>query len=136
MAVTFVLLGAYVLIESLASLGFFDAMGISGTIPYLGRDDPGVSLPGIGIAAASLIVMPVLALKKARTGREIGSGALVADSKETMVCAFLSAALLAGLLLNALFGWWWADPVAGLVIVGFLFKEGMEQWKEAGEEGA
>ena len=77
--------------------------------------------------------MPVLAHLKKKTGKEIGSKALVADAKETLVCAWLSLALLLGLVLNVLFGWWWADPFAGLIIVGFLFKEGDEQWREAGE---
>jgi divalent metal cation (Fe/Co/Zn/Cd) transporter len=133
-AVTFIILGLYVLIESLTSLGIFDLIGISDTIPYLGQNEPGVSIPGIFIAVASLIIMPVLAILKRKTGKEIGSKALVADAKETFVCAWLSVALLLGLLLNALFGWWWADPVAGLIIVGFLFKEGVEQWREAGED--
>lgn len=133
-AVTFVVLGLYVLVESLISLGFFDMIGVSGLIPYLQQEEPGVSIPGMIIATTSLIVMPVLAYLKKKTGKDIGSKALVADAKETLVCAWLSVALLLGLALNALFGWWWADPVAGLIIVGFLFKEGVEQWMEAGEE--
>jgi divalent metal cation (Fe/Co/Zn/Cd) transporter len=133
-AVTFIVLGSYVLVESLISLGFFDMIGVSNLIPYLQQEEPGVSIPGMIIATASLIVMPVLAYLKKKTGKEIGSKALVADAKETLVCAWLSVALLLGLALNALFGWWWADPAAGLIIVGFLFKEGVEQWMEAGEE--
>jgi cation diffusion facilitator family transporter len=133
-AVTFILLGLYVLLESLISLGFFDMVRLSEAIPYLAQEEPGASLPGIIIAVASLIVMPVLAYLKKKTGKEIGSKALVADAKETLVCAWLSVALLGGLSLNALFGWWWADPVAGLIIVAFLFKEGVEQWREAGED--
>jgi cation diffusion facilitator family transporter len=133
-AVTFILLGLYVLLESLISLGFFDPIGASKNIGYLQQEEPGVSLPGMIIAITSLIVMPVLAYFKKKTGKEIGSKALIADAKETLVCAWLSVALLGGLVLNALLGWWWADPVAGLIIVGFLFKEGVEQWREAGEE--
>jgi divalent metal cation (Fe/Co/Zn/Cd) transporter len=133
-AVTFIVLGSYVLVESLISLGFFDMIGVSNLIPYLQQEEPGVSIPGMIIATASLIVMPVLTYLKKKTGKEIGSKALVADAKETLVCAWLSVALLLGLALNALFGWWWADPAAGLIIVGFLFKEGVEQWMEAGEE--
>lgn len=133
-AVTFIVLGLYVLLESLISLGFFDLIGLSDSISYLQQEEPGVSIPGIIIAIASLIVMPVLAYQKKKTGKEIGSKALVADARETLVCAWLSVALLIGLVLNALFGWWWADPIAGLIIVGFLFKEGIEQWREAGED--
>jgi divalent metal cation (Fe/Co/Zn/Cd) transporter len=133
-AVTFIVLGLYVLLQSLISLGAFDLIGISSYWGYLGQEDPGTSIPGILIAVASLIVMPALAYLKRRTGLEIGSKALVADAKETLVCAWLSVALLGGLLLNYLFGWWWADPAAGLIIVGFLFKEGLEQWREAGED--
>lgn len=131
-AVTFVILGSYVLVESMTSLGVFDLLGLSKGIPFLEQEEPGVSIPGILIAAASLIVMPLLAFHKKKTGERIGSKALVADSKETLVCAWLSFALLMGLGLNYLFGWWWADPAAGLVIVAFLFKEGVEQWREAG----
>ncbi|MGA1794175.1 MAG: cation diffusion facilitator family transporter [Thermoplasmatota archaeon] len=133
-AVTFIILGLYVLFESLVSLGVPKLLGAPESISILHREEPDVSLPGIAIAVASLIVMPVLAYLKKKTGKEIGSKALVADAKETLVCAWLSVALLGGLLLNALFGWWWADPVAGLFIVAFLFKEGFEQWGEAGED--
>lgn len=119
-AVTFIILALWVLYESATSLYF--------------REEPDASIAGIIIAIASLIVMPFLAFLKKRTGKEIGSKALVADSKETLVCAWLSVALLLGLVLNYLLGWWWADPVTGLIIVGFLVKEGIEQWREAGEE--
>ncbi|MFC1489685.1 cation transporter [Candidatus Latescibacterota bacterium] len=119
-AVTFFTLGAYVLFESAKKL-------------YLGEaNDP--SLPGIIIAVASLIVMPVLAYKKYKIGKKINSKALIADSKETLACSFLSVALLLGLGLNYLFGIWQADPVAGLVIVYFLFSEGKEVWEDAHEE--
>ncbi|MFW3146684.1 MAG: cation diffusion facilitator family transporter [Thermoplasmatota archaeon] len=133
-AVTFLVLGLYVLIESLTSLGVFDLLGLSKGMAFLQQEEPGVSLPGILIATASLIIMPLLAYHKRKTGERIGSKALIADSKETLVCAWLSVALLLGLGLNYLLGWWWADPVAGLVIVAFLFKEGVEQWREAGED--
>ena len=120
-AVTFVgysffILGAYVLYESLERL-------------YLG-EAPEPSLFGIIIAAASIIIMPILGLMKRRTGQEMGSVALVADSKQTFVCAMLSIALLIGLGMNYLFGLWWADPAAALVITAFIFREGIETLKE------
>ena len=82
------------------------------------------------IALVSLIIMPILAWQKYKTGKQIGSMALVADSKETWACAFLSAALLLGLGSNYLFGFWQADPIVGLIIVAFLFREGWESWRE------
>ncbi|MEE8575262.1 MAG: cation transporter [Thermodesulfobacteriota bacterium] len=107
---TFFILAAYLLYESTTKL-------------YFG-EPPEPTLMGIIIAAVSLIVMPVLFLAKRRTGRELGAGSLVADSKQTLACTLLSAALLVGLGLNYLFGLWQADPIAGLVIVAFLVKEG------------
>ena len=118
-SVTFFILAVWILYESLETLYTSEA--------------PKASIPGIVIATASMIIMPVLSFLKVRTGKEIGSKALVADAKETMVCAVLSVALLLGLGLNALFGWWWADPVTGLFIALFLIKEGIEQWREANE---
>lgn len=109
---SFFILGAYVLYESLEKL-------------YL-REPAGPSLPGIAIAVLSLITMPILAWLKYSVAIKLGSRALAADSKETFVCSLLSAALLAGLLLNYLYGIWWADPAAALVIVVFLFIEGRE----------
>ena len=119
-AVTFFVLGIYILFESIKKLVLAEA--------------PDSSVPGMLIAVASLIVMPLLTWQKYRTGREIDSRALVADSKETLACAFLSMALLVGLGANYLFGFWQADPIVGLIIVIFLFREGMEGWKESGEE--
>jgi len=81
-----------------------------------------------------MIVMPVLTWQKYQTGKQINSRALVADSKETLACAFLSVALLLGLGCNYLFGFWQADPIVGLIIVAFLFREGLESWKESHEE--
>ena len=89
---------------------------------------PAESLFGIVIAALSVIAMPLLAGAKRRVGEQLGSRALVADAGETMFCAWLSVILLAGLGLNALFGWWWADPIAALGIVYFAFREGVENW--------
>ena len=73
--------------------------------------------------------MPALSLAERRTGRELGSASAIADSKQTLICAYLSAAVLVGLLLNSLFGWTWADPVAALVVVVFAVKEGIEAWR-------
>ncbi len=90
------------------------------------HERPEESLPGIIIAAASLVVMPLLARAKRRVAAGINSGAMQADSRQTDICAYLSAILLGGLLLNAVFGWWWADPVAGLIMVPIIAKEGIE----------
>jgi len=119
-ALTFFILGTYILFQSVKKLVFAE-------IP-----DP--SLPGIIIAMASIMAMPLLARQKYKTGKQINSKALVADSKETLACAFLSVALLLGLGANYLFGLWRADPIVGLIIVIFLFREGWKGWKETGEE--
>jgi divalent metal cation (Fe/Co/Zn/Cd) transporter len=89
------------------------------------RDRPDESITGIVLAAASLIVMPLLARGKRRVANAISSDALRADSRQTDICAYLSAILLGGLLLNALLGWWWADPVAALIMAPILAKEGV-----------
>jgi divalent metal cation (Fe/Co/Zn/Cd) transporter len=81
------------------------------------------------LAALSLIIMPVLARAKRRVARALSSRALAADSMETLLCAYLSATLLAGLALNGLLGWWWADPVAALLIAAFMIREGIEAWR-------
>lgn len=83
------------------------------------------SRPGIALACASLIVMPLLSRAKRRVGRAMGSSAMHADARQTEFCTYLSAILLGGLVLNALFGWWWADPVAALVMVPIIVKEGI-----------
>jgi len=108
----FVLLAIYVSYDSVKSL--------------IRREVPQESIVGIVLAAASLIVMPLLVKAKRRVARGIKSAALMADSKQTELCTYLSAILLAGLLLNALLGWWWADPVAALVMVPIIVKEGIE----------
>jgi len=113
---TFLVLGAYVLYESLKKLFF--------------QEIPSPSLLGIIIAIISLIVMPGLYLLKYRTGKSLNSRSLMADSKQTLACAWLSLALLVGLGLNYLFGIWQADPIIGLVVVGFLGKEGWETLKQ------
>jgi divalent metal cation (Fe/Co/Zn/Cd) transporter len=92
---------------------------------------PRTSEPGIAVAAAALLVMPVLSTAKSRVGRRIGGviGSLVlADAAETRLCALLSAATLVGIVADATAGWWWADPIAGFVIVYFAIREGREAW--------
>jgi divalent metal cation (Fe/Co/Zn/Cd) transporter len=113
---TFFILAAYILYEALHKL--------------LSREIPAPSLLGIGVACASLMVMPVLFLLKYRLGQSMGSASLMADSKQTLACAVLSAALLVGLLLNYFYGFWQADPVIGLVIAGLLAREGYQALKE------
>lgn len=110
--VSFLLLAGYVAYEATGSL--------------ISREPPEASYVGIGIALLSLIVMPWLARQKRRVAARINSMALQADSRQTSICAYLSAILLGGLLLNALFGWWWADPVAALVMVPIIGHEGIE----------
>jgi len=114
-AVSFFALAAYVSVDAILSL--------------LGLREPEHSPVGITIAALSLAVMPFLSWFERRTGRELGSASAVADSKQTLICTYLSAALLAGLLLNSLLGWAWADSVAALVIAVFAVREGVEAWK-------
>jgi divalent metal cation (Fe/Co/Zn/Cd) transporter len=113
---TFFILGAYVLYESIEKLH--------------AHEIPDPSLLGIIIAIVSIIVMPILFYLKYQTGKSIGSRSLVADSKETLACVFLSGALLVGLGLNYLYGFWQADPIVGLVIVTYLVKEGYSTLKE------
>ena len=110
--VCFIVLALYVSYDSIKSL--------------LRREAPDESLIGIILAAVSLIVMPLLVRAKRRVARSINSSALMADSKQTELCTYLSAILLGGLLLNALLGWWWADPVAALIMVPIITKEGIE----------
>jgi divalent metal cation (Fe/Co/Zn/Cd) transporter len=113
---TFLVLAAYVTVEAVVTL-------ITG-------DHPQPSVPGMVLAAVSLAVMPLLAWAKLRTARGLGSGALEAEAKETLACAYLSFTLLVGLALNAALGWWWADPVAALAMVPWLLKEGLEGVRE------
>jgi divalent metal cation (Fe/Co/Zn/Cd) transporter len=88
------------------------------------------SVPGMVLAAVSLAIMPLLAFGKNRTGHQMGNPTLIADSKETLLCSYLSAVLLAGLVLNATVGWWWANPLAGLGIAYLAVREGLEAWRE------
>lgn len=87
------------------------------------------SVPGIVIAALSLAIMPVLSWLQRRAGRELGSATAVADSKQTLLCTYLSAVLLVGLVLNGVLGWWWADAVAALAIAGIAVREGVNAWR-------
>jgi divalent metal cation (Fe/Co/Zn/Cd) transporter len=98
-------------------------------ITLIHREIPERSIPGILVAAISVIVMPVLAKAKRKLAAAIGSGAMHADSRQTDFCTYLSAILLGGLLLNAVAGWWWADPIAGLVMVPIIAKEGLDGLK-------
>jgi len=88
------------------------------------QEAPDRSIPGIILACCSLAIMPVLSRKKQTVSREIGSNAMAADAKQTLLCSYLSAILLGGLALNATLGWWWADPVAGLVMTPVIAREG------------
>lgn len=92
-------------------------------------DEPESSTIGIVLALVSLVVMPLLASAKRATGRRLGSATVVADSQQTWLCTSLSAVLLVGLLLNAAIGWWWADPLAALVIAALAIREGREAWR-------
>jgi divalent metal cation (Fe/Co/Zn/Cd) transporter len=93
------------------------------------HQEPESSTAGIVLAIASLVVMPVLAWLKRRNGRRLGSTSVVADSSQTLLCTYLSAVLLIGLLLNATVGWWWADQLAALVIAGLALREAREAWR-------
>jgi divalent metal cation (Fe/Co/Zn/Cd) transporter len=119
-AYTFFALGGYVLYQA-------------GSI-LVRRTAPQESLVGIALAAVSLIVMPWLGFAKKKLARRIGSRALDADGTETLVCSYLSLTLLVGLGANALWGWWWADPLAALAIVAFVVHEGKESLEHSGEE--
>ncbi|MER7082209.1 cation transporter [Saccharopolyspora kobensis] len=114
-AVSFFALAAYVTVESARSL--------------LGAESADHSTVGIVLAALSLVIMPGLSCAQRRTGRELGSASAVADSKQTLLCTYLSGVLLVGLLLNSAFGWSWADPVVALVIAAVAVKEGREAWR-------
>lgn len=95
----------------------------------LGAAEPDHSTVGIVLAAVSLAIMPLLSWFERRTGRELGSASAVADSKQTLLCTYLSAVLLVGLVLNSALGWTWADPLAALVIAAVAVKEGLEAWR-------
>lgn len=116
----------------LIALSFFGLaiyVTIDATLALLGLRTVEHSLVGIILTSVSLLVMPALSLAERRTGRQLGSASAVADSKQTLICAYLSGAVLLGLLLNTLFGWTWADPLAALVVVVFALREGVEAWR-------
>ena len=110
----FLALAAYVSVESVRAL--------------LGSSEAQHSSIGIVLASVSLLVMPLLSYAQRSTGRELGSATAVADSRQTLLCTYLSAVLLVGLVVNGLLGWSWADPVAGLVIASVALKEGRDAW--------
>lgn len=118
-AATFFLLAAYILYEAIGAL--------------LSGEGPESSTVALVLSVISILIMPTLAYFKGRTGRELGSRALVADSVETWVCAYLSVALLAAVGLNAAFGWWWADPVGALAMLPVILWQGWETLEEARE---
>ena len=114
-AISFLLLALYIAIESARDL--------------IAGDHPQASWLGVGLAAVTLVAMPPLAAAKRRVGRALGSSATVSESRQTMLCAYLSAALLIGLLANAVAGWWWADPIVALVIGAVALREAREAWR-------
>ena len=114
-AVSFYLLSVYVAVEAILSLAV--------------EDRPAVSWVGIGLSVLTLATMPPLGTAKARVADELGSSATKSESRQTMLCAYLSAGLLLGLGLNALLGWWWADPITALGIAAVALKEGRDAWR-------
>jgi divalent metal cation (Fe/Co/Zn/Cd) transporter len=114
-AVSFYLLAAYICVEAIRS--------------FIGGHEPGASWVGIGLAAFTAPTMPLLAIAKRRIGHRLGSSATVQEASQTQLCAYLSVALLIGLGANALLGWWWADPIAALVIAAVALREGRESWR-------
>lgn len=117
-AASFFALAAYVALESVRAL-------VTASVPD-------ASPVGMALAVASLVVMPYLAWAQRRTGRALHSRSVVADSNQTLLCTYMSAVLLVGLALNAALGWWWADPLAGLVLAGVAVKEGRDAWRGEG----
>jgi divalent metal cation (Fe/Co/Zn/Cd) transporter len=113
--VAFFALAAYVTVDAISSL--------------VSNEGPEASPLGIGITALSLIVMPLLAWYEIRTGRELGSKSVLADARQLLLCVYLSGAVFAGLILNSLLGWWWADSVAALIVAALAVREGIEAWR-------
>ena len=104
-------------------------VSVDAVLSLLGMGQARHSPIGIGLAAASLVIMPLLSWAQRRTGRELGSRSAVADSKQTLLCTYLSAILLVGLVFNGLLGWSWADPVAALAIAAIAVREGVNAWR-------
>jgi divalent metal cation (Fe/Co/Zn/Cd) transporter len=119
-AVSFALLALYVAVESVRDL--------------LGGHHPAISWVGVGLSVVTLAAMPPLAAAKRRVGTALGSSATASESRQTMLCAYLSGALLVGLLANAIVGWWWADPIAALVIGAVALREAGVAWRGEGCE--
>lgn len=117
--VTFFLLAAYLVIESIRDL--------------ISQARPEASTAGLIVTAAALLVMPLLALAKQRTGQALGNQTLITDAAESKLCALTSGAALLGVGLNAWLGWWWADPAAALVIAALAVREGLEAWEHDGD---
>ncbi len=117
-AIQFFLLAPYITFEAVGTLA--------------GGDHPDVSWLGIGLSIGSLVVMPALGIGKQRIAHRIGSPALHAEGAQNLICAYLAATLLVGLLANAIAGWWWADPIAALGIAGLALREGIESWRGEG----
>ena len=117
-AISFFALTAYICVEAVRTL--------------VTVNEPRTSWVGVGLAAFTAPTMPLLALAKRRVGRGLGSSATVKEGAQSLLCAYLSVALLAGLLANALAGWWWADPAAALAIAGVAAREGRESWRGEG----
>jgi divalent metal cation (Fe/Co/Zn/Cd) transporter len=117
-AVQFFILAPYVALEAVRTL--------------VGGDEPEVSVLGIALTAASAVAMPWFAIAKRRVGSRLGSPATMSEGTQNLLCAYLAVAVLAGLVLNAALGWWWADPLAALVVAAIAVREGLESWR--GEE--
>lgn len=113
--IAFFALAAYVSVDAILSL--------------VSQEGPEHSPLGIGITALSLLVMPLLAWYEIRTGRELGSKSVLADARQLLLCVYLSGAVFIGLILNSLFGWWWADSVAALIVAVLAIREGIEAWR-------
>jgi divalent metal cation (Fe/Co/Zn/Cd) transporter len=114
-AVTFFLLAPYIAYDAITTL--------------IARDHAQTSWLGVGLSIASLITMPILGVAKRRLGATLDSGATASEGTQNLLCAYLAAAVLVGLLANTLFGWWWLDPVVGLGIAGLAVREGIEAWR-------
>lgn len=114
------------------SIAFFALaayVSIDAVLALVGQEGPDHSPLGLGITALSLVVMPLLAWIEVRTGRELGSKSVMADAKQLILCIYLSGAVFIGLVLDSLFGWWWADSVAALVVAVLAVREGLEAWR-------
>jgi divalent metal cation (Fe/Co/Zn/Cd) transporter len=118
--------------QKLVALQFFilaPYVGIEAIRSLVTSSEPEVSYLGIGLTAVSAILMPVFGIAKKRVAVKLNSRATLGEGTQNMLCAYLSVAVLAGLALNAAFGWWWADPMAALVIAGVAVREGLEAWQ-------